>query len=102
MFRYSFILNSTGNRPVSQIVIMNIHFNYHGTTYNAGLAKQGDNRLEVKIKDDNLGKQFGRTLPFYIENKSVNFNILNRSHSNLYALNSSISKAIAEQCNDIL
>lgn len=81
---------------------MNLHFNFHGSTYKAGLAKQGDNKLEVKIKDERLKKQFGSSLPFYIENKSVNFNILNRSHSDLYALNSSISKAISEQYNEIL
>jgi len=81
---------------------MNLHFNFHGSTYRAGLAKQGDNKLEVKIKDEKLSKQFGGSLPFFIENKSVNFDILNRSHSDLYALNSSISKAIAEQHNEIL
>lgn len=81
---------------------MNIHFNFHGSTYKAGLAKQGDNKLEVKIKDNCLEKQFGPSLPFYIENKSVNFKILNRSHSDLYALNSSISKAISEQHHEIL
>jgi hypothetical protein len=81
---------------------MNLHFNFHGSTYKAGLAKRGDNKLEVKIKDERLKKQFGSSLPFYIENKCVNFNILNRSHSDLYALNSSISKAIAEQYNEIL
>jgi len=59
-------------------------------------------KLEVKIKDDTLGKQFGTSLPFYIKNKSVNFDILNLSHSDLYALNSSISKAISEQCHEIL
>lgn len=81
---------------------MYIHFNFHGSTYKAGLAKQGDNKIEVLIKDDKLEKQFGPKLPFYIKNKSVNFDILNRSHSDLYALNSSISKAISEQCTDIL
>lgn len=81
---------------------MNIHFNFHGFTYKADLAKQGDNRLEVHIEDDLLEKQFGHSLPFYIENKSVNFNTLNRSHSELYALNSSISRAISEQCTEIL
>lgn len=81
---------------------MNIQFNFHGSTYKAGLAKKGDNTLEVKIKDDILEKQFGPSLPFYIENKSVGFKTWNRSHSDLYALNSSISKAIAEQCKEIL
>lgn len=81
---------------------MNIHFNFHGSTYNAGLAKQGDNKLEVLIKDDVLEKQFGHSLPFYIQNKSVNFDTYNRSHSDLYALNASISKAIVEQCSEIL
>jgi len=81
---------------------MNIQFNFHGSTYKAGLAKKGDNKLEVKIKDNKLEKQFGTTLPFFIENKSVNFEIYNRSHSDLYALNSSISRAIREQYKHIL
>ena len=81
---------------------MYIHFHFNGSTYKANLAKKGDNNLEVQIYDDELGKQFGGSLPFYIEDDSVNFNIFNRSHSDLYALNSSISKAISEQCNDIL
>lgn len=81
---------------------MNIQFNYHGSTYKAGLAKHGNNKLEVNLRDENLKKQFGSSFPFYIENKSVNFNILNRSHSDLYALNSVISKAIAEQYKEIL
>ncbi len=81
---------------------MYISFNYHGSTYKADLSKQGGNKIEVLINDDTLEKQFGHSLPFYIENKSVGFNTLNRSHSELYALNSSISKAIAEQCKDIL
>lgn len=81
---------------------MNIQFNFHGSTYKAGLAKRGDDKIEVLINDDTLGKQFGTSLPFYIKNKSVNFDILNLSHSDLYALNSSISKAISEQCAAIL
>lgn len=80
---------------------MYIHFNYHGSTYQADLAKKGDNTFEVSFQDSALGKQFG-SLPFYIQNKMINFQILNPSHSDLYALNSSISKAIAEQCNDLL
>lgn len=81
---------------------MNLHFNFHGSTYKAGLARQGDNKLEVSIKDERLKKQFGGSLPFFIRNKSVDFDIQNRSHSDLYALNSSISKAITEQFNEIL
>jgi hypothetical protein len=81
---------------------MNIQFNFHGFTYKAGLAKQGDNRLEVLLEDEMLEKQFGHSLPFYIENRSVIFDTFNRSHSDLYALNASISKAIAEQCSGML
>lgn len=81
---------------------MYIHFDFHGSTYKAGLAKQGDNKIVVLFNDDDLEKNFGPSLPFYVENKSVGFNILNRSHSELFALNSSISKAIAEQCKDLL
>ena len=81
---------------------MNIQFNFHGSTYKAGLAKQGENEIQVKIKDNRLEKQFGSCLPFYIENKSVNFKSPNRSHSDLYALTSSISRAIVEQHQEIL
>jgi hypothetical protein len=81
---------------------MNLQFKFHGSTYKAGLSRKSDNKLEVKIKDEKLKNQFGSPLPFFIENKSVNFDILNKSHSDLYALNSSISKAIAEQYNEIL
>jgi len=81
---------------------MHIQFNFHGSTYKAGLAKKGEKDLEVRIKDNRLEKQFGSSLPFYIENKSVNFKILNRSHSDLYALNSTISNAIKEQHKEIL
>jgi len=96
------ILFIFGNSPTVKTSVMNIHFNFHGSTYKAGLARQGDNKLVVRFNDHNLEKQFGSTLPFYIENRSVNFKILNRSHSDLYALNSSISKAIKEQCTEIL
>jgi|GEM_PF-7067844 len=81
---------------------MYISFDYHGATYKAGLAKQGDNKIVVLISDDYLEKQFGSALPFYIHGKSVDFNILNRCHSDLYAINSTISKAITEQCKELL
>jgi hypothetical protein len=41
-------------------------------------------------------------MPFYVKNRKVAFDNPNRSHSDLFALNSSISKAIAEQCKEIL
>jgi len=81
---------------------MYINFNYHGSTYKAGLAKQQEGKIVVLLNDNNLEKKFGPALPFYIKNKSVNFDTPNRSHSDLYALNSSISKAISEQCVDLL
>ena len=81
---------------------MYINFNYHGSTYKAGLAKQPEGKIVVLLNDGDLEKQFGSSLPFYIEDKAVNFNILNQFHSDLYALNSSISKAISEQCKDLL
>lgn len=88
--------------PVIKSQPMYINFNYHGSTYKADLAKQPEGKIIVLLNDNFLEKQFGSALPFYIENKSVNFNNLNRSHSDLYALNSSISKAISEQCKDLL
>lgn len=81
---------------------MHIQFNYHGSTYKAGLAKQPEGKITVLFNDDVLEKQFGSSLLFYVENKSVNFNTSNRSHSELYALNTTISKAISEQCKDLL
>jgi hypothetical protein len=81
---------------------MKINFSFHGSTYHAGLAKAGDNKLVVLFKDKELEKQFGRSMPFYVKNRKVAFDNPNRSHSDLFALNSSISKAIAEQCKEIL
>lgn len=81
---------------------MYIQFNYHGSTYKAGLAKQSENKVLVLLEDEDLEKQFGSSLSFYIENKAVNFETANRSHSELFALNATISKAISEQCKDIL
>lgn len=81
---------------------MYINFSFHGSIYKADLSQQGNDKIVVKLKDENLGKQFGTSLPFYVQNHSVEFDILNRSHSDLFALNSSISKAISEQCREIL
>lgn len=81
---------------------MYIHFNYHGSEYEADLSKQSEEQVVVLLSNNDLEKQFGSSLPFYIKNKSVSFNTLNRSHSELYALNSTISKAISEQCKDLL
>lgn len=81
---------------------MNINFNYHGSAYKADVAKQPEGEIVVLLNDGDLEKQFGSSLPFYVTNHSVSFHALNRSHSELYALNSTISKAIAEQCQDIL
>ena len=81
---------------------MQINFNYHGSTYKAGLAKQGNDKLVVKFNDYTLERQFGSTLPFYIKGKNVEFDNLNKCHSDLFALNSSISNAIREQCIELL
>lgn len=81
---------------------MHICFNFNGSSYQAGLAKQDNNKIVVLFNDDNLEKKFGSSLPFYVENKSVGFETLNRSHSDLFALNSTISRAISEQCREIL
>jgi hypothetical protein len=80
---------------------MKINFSFHGSIYQAGLAKAGD-KLVVLFKDKELEKKFGRSMPFYVKNRKVAFDNPNRSHSDLFALNSSISKAIAEQCKEIL
>ncbi len=81
---------------------MYINFNYHGSTYKADLAKQPEGKIIVLLNDNNLEKQFGSVLPFYVKNKSVNFDTFNLAHSELYALNSSISRAISEQCKDLV
>lgn len=81
---------------------MNINFNFHGSAYKAGLDKQGPDKILVLLDDNNLEKQFGHSLPFYIQNSTISFDNLNRSHSDLFALNSTISKAIVEQCKEIL
>ena len=81
---------------------MYINFSYHGSTYKAGLAKQPEGKITVLLNDDDLEKRFGSALPFYIKNKTVKFDNPNRSHSELFALNSYISKAILEQCKDLL
>jgi len=86
----------------SKSPFMKINFNYHGLNYNAGLHKQGDNKLLVQFRNKELEQQFGASMPFYIKNRTVGFDNQNRSHSDLFALNSSISKAISEQCQEIL
>ena len=80
---------------------MYIHFIYHGTTYKAGLSKQEDDKILVSFDDKNLEKEFGSSLPFYVKGKSVEFHTPNLCHSDLFALNSSISKAIKEQCLEL-
>lgn len=77
---------------------MNIHFTFHGASYHAGLSKENNEKVIVLLKDNQLEKQFGNTLPFFIKDKSVEFITNNKCHSDLFALNSTISKAIKEQC----
>lgn len=81
---------------------MNIHFHYHGSAYEADLSKQEDDTILVLFDNNQLGQKFGSSLPFYVKNKTVEFNNCNRCHSDLFALNSSISKAIEEQCEELL
>lgn len=81
---------------------MHINFNYHGSVYNADVAKQPEGKIIVLFNDVELEKRFGPSLPLYVEDKSTGFNYLNRSHTELYALNSSISKAVADQCSGLL
>ncbi len=80
---------------------MYIHFDYKGSTYNADLTKENDEKILVSV-DNQLGKVFGTTHSFFVKDKSVEFNTPNRCHSDLFALNSSISRAIAEQCQELL
>ncbi len=80
---------------------MNIHFSYLGSNYKAHLAKEQDNKVQVIFNDKMLEKEFGSSLHFYINERKVEFITYNRCHSNLFALNSSISKAIKEQLVDL-
>lgn len=81
---------------------MHINFHYKGGTYKADLAKEPGNKIMVKLNDKRLGNQFGPALHFSIENHKIGFNPLNRSHSDLFVLQSSIKRAIAEQAYDML
>ena len=81
---------------------MKVNFNYRGANYNAAIIEQDEHKLVISLKDKELDKEFGETMPFFVENKKVGFNNSNRSHSELYALSSSISNAINEQCEAIL
>jgi hypothetical protein len=80
---------------------MNIHFSYLGSTYKANLTKEQDNKVQVIFNDKILKDEFGSSLQFFINEKTVEFITYNRCHSNLFALNSSISKAIKEQLVDL-
>ena len=80
---------------------MHIHFDFKGSTYQADLTKDGSEIIHVSF-DNQLGKEFGATHTFFVKDRSVEFNTPNRCHSDLFALNSSISKAIAEQCEELL
>lgn len=57
---------------------MHIHFNYHGSDHYADISDQGDNKLVVLFSNDELEKQFGSCLPFYIQDKEVSFDLLNK------------------------
>ena len=82
--------------------MQSINFNFRGTVHKAILEKDENNRLVVSLKNDHLETQFGAYLPFYVEDKNVAFETPNKCHSDLYALNSTISRAIAEQCGELL
>lgn len=80
---------------------MHINFTYHGTTYKAGLSKLENDKILVLLDDKNLEREFGSTLPFYLKDKTIEFHTSNLCHSDLFALNCSISKAIREQCVEL-
>ena len=79
---------------------MNIHFNFHGSEYKAGLTKEENDKLRVLFNDQTLEKQFGHSLNFYVKDKSVSFETPNRCHSDLFALNS-ICKALRSITNSV-
>jgi hypothetical protein len=81
---------------------MYINFNYKGSAYRANLAKEDGNKIVVKLNDNYLGKHFGSAFYFYINNEKVGFKSLNPSHSELFALQSTIKNAIVEQAKDLL
>jgi hypothetical protein len=80
---------------------MNINFNYKGSTYRAGVQKETKDKIVVRLNDNYLGRQFG-SLHFSVNNKKVDFNNLNPCHSDLFALQSTIKHAIAEQAKELL
>lgn len=75
---------------------MYIHFSHQGATYKAAFSKHDENKILVSLFDENLVKEFGASLQFYINNNNIEFNCYNRSHSDLFALHCSISKAIKD------
>lgn len=81
---------------------MNINFDFHGSPYTAFLNRHDDKIILVQFDGCELEKKFGKSLPFHIENKEISFDIQNLSHSELYELNTTISKAITEQCIEML
>jgi hypothetical protein len=80
---------------------MNINFNYKGSNYRAGVSKETNDKIVVRLNDNYLGRQFG-SLHFSVDNKHVDFNTLNPCHSDLFALQSTIKHAISEQAKELL
>ena len=80
---------------------MYIHFDYQGVTYKAAFSKKEENKILVILEDENLGKEFGSSMYFYINNKNIEFHNSNKSHSDLFALNISISKALNEHLAEL-
>lgn len=80
---------------------MNINFQFHGSLFSADITRTDEKSLIVEFENMELARQFGPKLPFFVDNHSVNFDIVNLGHSELYELNTTISKAISEQCAEI-
>lgn len=76
---------------------MNISFNFRGSQHNADVVKYAKDDIEVEVKDDYIGKEFGSSFHYYYNNNEIDFVPLNPSHSELYELQSEIKNAILQQ-----
>ncbi|MDB5248837.1 MAG: hypothetical protein JWQ40_3231 [Segetibacter sp.] len=75
---------------------MNINFNFRGSQHTANVVKYLNNDIEVVVKDDYLGKEFGSSFHYYLNNDKLDFVPLNPAHSELYKLQSEIKNAIQQ------
>lgn len=76
---------------------MHIDFCFNGLHHVAHIVERTNSNIEVEVKDEDLGKQFGYSFRYQFLNNSLDFTPLNLCHSQLYALQSEIKKSLLEQ-----